>query len=398
MLYLLVINLKSDFNKAGIKAFKNNEDMKTKSFIPIMLFLSLITWSCSTNEVSQGSLKESINKSVQNLTTALNTISASNGYQILAISSSTTTNTPNFVKSSVAAFDTTFNSILLTDIAGVYDYKAVKSKRGPMQLMHFFIKTRDTTDMIVRLPEAKVKHPESLLQYFASDTLLTNNYIIDLSKYDYHFNPRLGWDYQMASNINIKGTNVGALAIQSSNSMAKGYKYASEFVFADGYQASCTYASGDTAVATYDINNGSKVLYSEKYTAIMTKGSKENRHHEQQYSLTIGNVEIVREMGRNGLDSAKVYVGGVLQSKAKIQIVDDVTVSNTTTEDAENSVINHKRELIITFEDGTSSTISDLLGTTSITTIRSLFASLRQSSFAVGIVDWIAWDIYTNKQ
>jgi hypothetical protein len=59
-------------------------------------------------------------------------------------------------------------------------------------------------------------------------------------------------------------------------------------------------------------------------------------------------------------------------------------------------VINQKRELKITFDDGTSSTISELLGT-SVTTIRTLFASLRLSSFAVSIVDWIAWDIYTNK-
>ena len=98
-------------------------------------------------------------------------------------------------------------------------------------------------------------------------------------------------------------------------------------------------------------------------------------------------------MGKNGLDSAKVYVGGVLQTNSKIVIVD---IDASTADGTDNSVINHKRELKITFDDGTNATISELLGT-SVTTIRSLFSSLRQASFATSIIDWIAWDIYTNK-
>jgi putative Mn2+ efflux pump MntP len=61
------------------------------------------------------------------------------------------------------------------------------------------------------------------------------------------------------------------------------------------------------------------------------------------------------------------------------------------------SVTAHKRELKITFDDGTSKTISELLGT-SVETIRNLFISLRQSYFATSIVDRIAWDIYIKKK
>ncbi|MDD4992702.1 MAG: hypothetical protein PHR83_10750 [Paludibacter sp.] len=367
--------------------------MKSKISFPVILLLSILSWSCSNNDLGQASLKDSMNKSVQELATAMNKISTSNGYQVLAISSGVPSNTTaSLVKSSVAAFDTTYSSIKLADIAGIYDYKAVKYKRGGNQLFRFFTKSGTSDHMIVRLPESKLKNPSGLLHYSPSDTLLVNNYIIDLSKYEYNFNRRLGWNYQMISTINIKDVNVGALAIQSSSSIANGYKYASEFVFADGYKASCTYASGDTAVTSYAINDGSKVLYSEKYTAI--RGSKNGKHKEKQYTLTIGNVEIVRGLNHEVLDSAKVYVGGVLQKNAKVEIVD----INTSDDDSDDvSVINKNRELKITFDDGTSATISDLLGT-SVTTIRTLFASLRQSTFAVGIVDWIAWDIYTNKE
>jgi hypothetical protein len=363
--------------------------MKTKSFYIVVLLISIFSWSCSNNDMSQGTLKSSLNKSVQELSTAMNVISSSNGYQVLSTPS--TDNTASLVKSSVLSFDSTYNSILLADIAGVYDYRAIY-KRGSMSAFRFFTKTGESADMIVRLPEEKVKNPRVLLHFTPADTLLTNNYVIDLSKYEYHFNRYLGWDYQMASTINIKNVDAGALAIQSSNSRTSGYKYASEFVFADGYKASCIYASGDTAVATYAISDGTKTLYAEKYTAIKTYG--DNRHREKQYSLTIGNVEIVREnVPHDGLDSVKVYVGGVLQLNSKVEIVD----IDSTTDETDNSVINHKRELKITFDDGTSATISELLGS-SVTTIRNLFASLRLASFATNIVDWIAWDIYTNRE
>jgi len=364
--------------------------MKTRSYYAVLLLVSVISWSCSNSDLSQTSLKSSINSNVQELATALNKISASSGYQVLA-TSSTSSSSASYVKSSVvSAYDSTYNKILLSDIAGIYDYKA-SDKKGPQSALRIFTKTGVSDLMVVRLPESKVKNPNALLRFSAGDTLLANDYIISLSKYQDYFRNAYTWDYEMASTINIKNVDAGALAIQSSNSEANGYKYASEFVFADGYKASCKYTSGDTAIATYSINDGSKVLYSEKYTAI--KGSKEIRHREQQYSLTIGDVEIIREMGKNGLDSAKVYVSGVLQTNSKIEIVD---INSTVTDATDNSVINKKRDLKITFDDGTSATISDLLGT-SVTTIRSLFASLRQSSFAVSIIDWIAWDIYTNK-
>lgn len=367
--------------------------MKTKGFYLALLLGSFTLWSCTNNEnLSQSSLKTSLNNSVQQLTTAVTTISASPGYQVLAVSS-TAPNSPSLVKSSVTAFDTTYNSILLADVAGVYNYKATPSKKWHNSLMRYFIKTDVNTHMVVSLPEEKVLHPYSLLRYSAKDSLLTNNYKIDVSDYQYSFNNRLGWNYKMASTINIKTVDVGALKIQSSYSKANDYKYASEFVFTDNYKAICNYTTGDTAVATYAINNGTKTLYEEKYTAIKT-ASMGNRHKEKEYSLTIGDVQIVRGLNHknNSLDSAKVYVAGVLQLNSKVEFITDSTSGET-----ESSVINKKRDLKITFDDGTSTTISELLGT-SVTTIRSLFASLRQASFATSVIDWIAWDIYTNKE
>lgn len=363
--------------------------MKARKNYLALLLVGFTLWSCTSNEneLSQGSLKISIDKNAQSLSTAMNAISSSAGYQ--ALTASSTTNSANRVSASVASLDSTINSISLLDITGEYNYKPTPFKKGQIYLMRYFSRVADNAQMIVRMPQSKVKNPWTLLQYNPADSTLANDYVVSLSKYQYNFNRYLGWDYDMASNINIKNVSAGDLKIKSSNNYsAHNYRFASEFAFANGYTAKCDYTTGDTAVATYAINEGSKVLYEEKYTAI--KSATYKRHRENTYSLTIGDVQIVRTLGKNSLDSAKVYVAGTLQLNSKVEIVDVVTDS------IETSITNHKREIKITFDDGTSSTISQLLGN-SVVNIRTLFVALRQTYFATSVVDCIAWNIYINK-
>jgi len=364
--------------------------MKTKSLYLAVLMLGLLSWSCSNKDglntsLNTESLKTSINNGVQELTTAMNAISSSAGYQVLTGPADLTT------KSAVLSpFDTITHSIFLADIAGVYDYKAKLIAKGPGSIMRFFNKTAENAQMIVRLPEEKVKASKSLLRYSPADTLLTNNYVVTLSEYQYNFNWFVSYDYKMASSIKIKDVEAGLLKIQSSNSKANGYHFTSEFVFPNGYITKCKYTSGDTATSVYAISNGAKTLYEEKYTAI--KNSSDMRHRETEFSLTIGNVLIVRKLnpGQASLDSAKVYVAGVLQLKSKVELVDK------TTDTTDKCISNKKRELKITFDDGTTSTFTELAGTV-VTDISTLFASMRQVYFATGIIDWIAWDVYTKK-
>ncbi len=363
--------------------------MKTKSFYLSLLMLGFIAWSCSKqntlpNSNTAVSLKSSITSGVQDLSTAMAAITTSAGYQVV------TGPTDLATKSGVITpLDTATHSILLTNIAGIYDYKATTIKRGSSMILQYFTKTGTSAQAVFRMPEEKVKASKSLLQYKPSDTLLVNNYTIALSDYQYRFAQGNGWDYKMASAINIKNTDVGTLKIQSSNSPTLGYKYASEYLFTNGYQTKFNYTSGDTAISTYAISNGTKTLYEEKYIAIRTK--TDPRYKETTFSLKIGEVLIERELGPGyTLDSAKVYVSGVLQVKSKVEFVDKVP---TTTD---NCISSQKRELKITFDDGTTSTFTQLAGNV-ITDITSLFTAMRQGSFATSVIDWIAWDIYSKK-
>lgn len=364
--------------------------MKTKSLYLAAFLLGVLSWNCNKTDglktdANSESLKMSINSGVQELTTAINAISTSAGYQVIAGPTDLMTKSAE-----LSPIDTIKHSIFLADIAGVYDYKAQALKTWPFTIFRFFNKTATSSQMIVRLPEEKTKVSKSLLRYLPSDTLLANNYVVTLSDYQYNFNWYVSYDYKMASSIKVKDVEAGVLKIQSSSSKTNGYRYASEFTFPSGYVTKCIYTSGDTAISSYAITKNSKTLYEEKCTAI--KVSLDPRHRETEFSLTIGNVLIVRktELGHLSLDSAKVYVGGVLQVKSKVEIVDKTTATT------DNSVTLMKRELKITFDDGTSATFTELAGK-AITDISTLFAAMRQGSFATSIIDWIAWDIYTNK-
>jgi len=362
--------------------------MKTKSLYLVVVLLGIISWSCNKSlNTSSGSqsLKTSITSGIQDLTTAVSTITASAGYQVLSGPSDLTTKS-----AIISPLDTVTQSILLANIAGVYDYKASAATRANNSILKFFTKTASSSQMIVRLPQEKINSSRSLLHYTPSDTLLANNYVITLSDYQYNFNWFVSYTYKMASSIKIKDVDAGALKIQSSSNATDGYHFASEFDFPNGYIAKCLYSSGDTATSDYAITDGTKTLYEEKYTSI--KSSTDLRHRETSFSLTIGNVLITRILGKgqSSLDSAKVYVNGVLQLNSKVVLVDK------TTDTIDKCITNQKRELQITFDDGTTSTFTQLAGNV-ITDISSLFTSLRQVYFATSIVDWIAWDIYANK-
>ena len=370
--------------------------MKTTKIYLGLVLLSMVAWSCTSEGdlASSKSLKTSINASAQSLTTAMNTITSSAGYKLL--SSSGNMSGSMGVLGNFQPFDTTSVTFGLADVAGVWDYKAALNYRKHyLSLNKFFQKstTETSTDFILRLPESKIKNPMDLLFYSPKDTTLTNNYVVDVSKYNRWFQqyrPGSYWfDYEMSSNIKISNTNVGDLAIVTSNHEASGYKFVSSFAFANGYDASTTYTTGDTITSIYNIAKAGQTLYQEKYTAVKT--SSTSRYREKQYDLTIGNVEIVRNAGPNSLDSAKVYVSGVLQTKSKVEIV---TVTTTTAD--ESTITKKTRTIQITFDDGTTTTIKDLLGST-IDDIGSVFSTIREAYFATDIVDKVSYYIYKNK-
>ena len=91
------------------------------------------------------------------------------------------------------------------------------------------------------------------------------------------------------------------------------------------------------------------------------------------------------------MDSAQVHLNGVLQTNSKVEII-------VIQPDSLNQSLTHAmRDLKITFDDGTSTTLNTLMNET-IDGIRQIFRSVQQARFTTDIIDRIAWNIYSRKK
>lgn len=349
--------------------------MKNKvNLFLITVLIAVLISACTKNDgsLNQTSLKLSINQSTQNLNAAMEEIASSQAYGVLTISGLTAR----------SATDSTYKVYIpLESVKGVYDYKPVtKQESWGISLMHFFTKTSSVNNMVVNMPLKKVTHPGSLRHYLASDTALANNFSINVSAYHNNYNNYHDFDYNLVSAISVNDTLIGNLNIESFISPSLGTDYKSQFSFTDKYTANYLYKSGDTTVSSFTIKDGNTVLYEEKLLTAKSDTSRFGREH--QYILSIGNVQIIR---KSGTKDVLIAVDGVIQSGAVVAIVDN--------ESDEEASVCKKRDIRITFEDGTVTTLSALIGS-SVENIRTLYSSLHEVYFAAYIVDWIAYDIY----
>lgn len=334
---------------------------------------SLLT-GCSKNDNPEGnSLKSAMNESAFRLNKAVKDISALPAYNILTMSQTVSAK-------SVTADSAYREYIGLDKIKGEYDYNKVSAHNmWGMSLLHFFKKTADSEKMIVRMPLSKITKPWSLRHFSVADTALTNNFKIAVSGYHNNYNSFFDYDYLLASEISIDNEVAGNLNIDAMISPVNGRHYNSQYQFKGGYTVEYNYAFGDTTESGFKIMDNGTTLYGEKLLGIRNDTAKFGREH--QYILTIGDVQIIRK----DVNQVQVLVKGVLQPGAVVKIIDKEY-------DAEASVCK-KRDIQITFEDGTVSTVSALIGE-SVNNIKTLYSSLHQVYFAAYIVDWIAYDIY----
>lgn len=344
-----------------------------KLSIILILFTALIAGCSKNDERTPVSLSQAISESALKLNTAMGTITSQPVYSILTMSNTATAKS--------AATESAYRVYITLDtVKGVYEYNKPSSLNNwGLSLIHFFKKTAESDQMIVRMPLKKVTRPYDLRHYSVSDTALSNNFEIAVSDYHNNYNSYWDYDYKLNSKISIDDKVAGNLTIDATVSPSEGKDYKSQYSFTDGYLAEYHYTSGDTTVSEFNIKQDADVLYGEKLLVIKNDTAKFREH---QYILTIGNVQIVRKPWSH---EVQILVDGVVQPNAKIEIVDKES-------DDEASVCK-KREVQITFEDGTVKTVSQLIGD-SVEGIKTLYLSLHRVYFAAYIVDWIAYDIY----
>lgn len=345
-----------------------------------LVLLSLVAFSCSKtqNDTGQVSLKSAVLSSSNNLNNAMTAISTAKAFDLLSVSSA------DALKAA-----TVYNAnIPLSMVKGVYDYKSLGTASSrSLPLIRFFNKSADNANMVINMPVAKLKNPGVLRSYQSADAGLTNNFTISVSDYHNNYNSYHDFDYVNVADITVDNAKAGSLNIKSFISPELGRDYSSSYAFENGYTAKYAYKTGDPTTSSFTLLKGAEVVYQEEVLTskvALTDNDDEREHgHERQYNLTIGNVKIVRNADR----TVQVFVNGSLQPNAVVKVVDDEE------NEGEERSICHKRDLQITFEDGTTAKITDLIGQ-SVENISALYKSLRQVYFAAYVVDWLAYDIY----
>jgi hypothetical protein len=356
---------------------KSNYRMPSIS-MAIILVSGMLAWQCTKNTDSgtPQSLKESLTAGTQNLTTAVSEISKTYGYKVITLNDGST------LKSALSTETTFQDSITLAMIKGVYEYQPVTYQHWCYSCFtKLFKKTGDNDHLIVKLPESKIFTPHKFKTVIQSDSTLKNNLVIDASDYHYYFSWGFLWDYKLTAGVTLNDTVLGNLNIQSSRISNSAYSYSSSYSFPNNYSIAVNVASGDTSTSSVALSGVSGILIKETVNRYKTGVGK---YHEKQYILDVGNVEFKKS---SGSDSIKVYVAGVLQTKAKVEAIDSTQSTGS---------IFSGRNLKVTYDDGTTATLSSLLGP-SMTVLNTMVVNLQNVYFASNIVDYIAFNIFKNK-
>ncbi len=342
-----------------------------KSILTITIISGILAWSCSKFDTENLNLKQSVEKNVAEVNNALHAISETGSYKLLS------------ADEAVLKSETDFqDSITLDMVAGIFDFKPDLSHHHQFFIPHrMFEKTGESELMIVNLPQELVFHPRSLHTLQAPDSTLENDFTITTSQYNFYYTWFNEFNYLLNAGFELDAEDLGNFAVLAAGSRDTGSSYASEYTFAEGYRIGVGFESGDSSVASFVLADGDDILLKE--TRIKVRQGFHKR--ERLYILTLGNVEIRRG---TAIDSIQVYLDGVLQKEAGAKITDETGSDGS---------FCHRRDILLTFDDGTSMNLSELLAP-SREILRTLYDSMHGMKLAKHIVDYIAVSIYYHSQ
>lgn len=337
----------------------------------LIAILTIIGWQCSKDDQKNLSLKESVEMSAEKINTAFNKIADSKGFQLLSVADDGTKS---------EGIDGFRDSIYLDLIAGIYDFKPGTGKpRSLFFPFRLFEKTGESDKCIVNMPEKLAFHPRYLHFCDRADSVLNNNFTIKASDYHYYFTWWNNADYKLDAVFTLNTEDIGNLNMLIKWKSGVAGMVQQSFNFPEGYGVIKNISSGDTTKVVFALAQDKDTLLKES----LTFTGEGFMRKEKVYILSIGDVDIKRS---TGVDSIQVFLNGILQKKAGVKIIDN--------EDYNSSICN-KRDILLTFDDGTSAKLSELISP-SMEILRSLSKSMGEMYFSKQIVDYIAFSIYYN--
>lgn len=367
--------------------------------VGVLLFFSAALFSCSDNSDNNPekglSLKESLKEKTASLSTAVDEITNSKGFEIITLSE------PNTVAGTVKQGDddSMFSAnITLGDVLGIYEYEAgipaeTTDTKMNYWMQNMFTKTGESEEFIIKLPKEKAGNPWKLYMQEEGDDALVNDFVITTTQYNYSLS--LGEDFQFSNlvdaSIAIEDEPAGELYVDWSIGSDMGFNYESKFSFTDDYSVGIEFSHGETFSYEYNLKQADDVLFMEKVE--FTKGTEATENTEKieasiEYTLAIGIIKIVKNSAK---DSYEVYRDGVLEEGAIIELLHNNTKTTVEEEDGEELAFCRKGiDLKITFADESVVILSELLGEDTLNKMAEVFSSMHDMYFVKHVVNKVA--------
>jgi len=345
-----------------------------KIVVLIVAVICFGSYSCSWLDNSKPhNLKNSLDNNVDKINTAVSKISASDGYQLI-------TGTDVTEKSGISYTD----SITMDLIKGIYSYQPDTTHHCIHNNSYkLFKKTGESDSLIIKMPDKLAFHPYYMDKYDRQYTMLKNDFTIRASEYHCYYNWHGNFDYGLKAGFVLDTVDLGTMMVAQYANAWNDQKYISSFAFTEGYTINTLYQLGDSIIKEFSLSKEADTLLKESVLFV-----KNGTHHpERQYTLSIGNIDIKRT---TGIDSVQVFLNGVLQKNAAAVIVDSTGTTEPT-------ICHNRRDILLTFDDGTTAKLSELLDPV-LEQLGDIVDSLRSMKFAKRVIDYVAFNIYYSRQ
>jgi len=354
------------------------------SFGTLLLFSALL-WSCSdssdTNLEEDLSLVQIMEVKANALTDAVINISESKGFEIITVDDGAELKHGSAVDD-ISRYEM---SITLDYIKGVYDYKKGlnhQQNSTKYDYKRYFDKVDDSDLFILRLPKEKAMRPWKL--HVDEDVEFVNDFVITTTDYNYAYSGGLNFDYLLNSEIEVDKENAGELFVNWSITDHMNFNYESKFTFIDDYSIGVMFDLDEKVNYQFNLMKGDDILFKEE---VEISKSDDTNKKELEYSLIFGNIKIVWNSESHAY---LVYRNDVLQEGAIIE----VSKHENVLDDANLAFCRKGRDIKITFEDGTSIELSELLSEDTLELMNEIFSSMYDMKFVKHIVDKVAREVY----
>ncbi|WP_133250125.1 hypothetical protein [Marinifilum breve] len=371
--------------------------------VGMLLAFSAALWSCSSSDDKtpgqDQTLEQNLTSETQSLVTAVEEISTSEGYKLITLSESTKEGAED---ESDDRFSFT-RTITLEDIKGVYNYilptsEAEGSSTKMWGTEFAFEKAEESEFFVINLPQEKAEKPWMLYQEMEGESEMDNDFNVTASQYNSSTVMNIEgfeFDYLLDADINIEEEAAGSIFVDWTMSMSAGmsWDYESEFGFPNGYSVGHEFEFGEEIEFAYNLKKDEEVLFMEEVS--YTPGNGEE-NAEYEYTLTIGNIKIVRNSNSEGYE---VYRDGELEEGAVITVLNDDTKEGEgdgegEEDESDNAFCRGGFDIKITFADESEVILSELIGEETLEQLDEIFSSMHDMYFVNKLVDRVAKEAY----